>query len=358
MLLSIAAFVSSMALLIISHELGHALCARAMGIEVQEFSIGYPPRLCVLAKCGRTLLSLGALPLGGFVKLAGEDDPDVPDGLRAAPLRAQLAVMAAGPMMNLVLAIAISFLCYWGGWPEAQSYALLVTGVLPHSPAQAAGLRAGDLLLEAAGTGLEEPHDLTEAIEDAQSVALLIERDGKRRYIQVRPQAGRLGVIVRSEPTSVAIQRSPPGLAFLQSVRDAFLIVLLVLAAPLLLLRSHIPLDLMRPVSPVGMARLFDQATQASLSTRWAFPLLRLTAVFSASVAAINMFPIPALDGGRMAIIVLEKLAGRKFSRTTLERISRLSMAIVLALVAIAVFYDVIYPLPHIFGWVKLLKNP
>jgi len=369
--ISVVSFVVTLNLLVLAHELGHAATARALGVQVEEFGIGYPPRLCVLARCRGTLYTLNALPLGGFVKLTGEDDPAVPGGFRAAPMPRQLAVIAAGPLMNVAVAIALSFLCYWGGWPHASAHALQVVHVHEASPAEAASLRPGDLLLEANEERLEKPEDLRRATIAAHRaspegppprITLVLERDGTKQLVEVTPQPDpssrlHLGVTVVSQPIAFTVRSSPPGKAFSLAAQDVLAVMVLVLLAPLLFLFRPMLADLVRPVGPVGVARLVGEATQASLSARWMFPLVRLAAVLSASVAVTNLLPFPALDGGRMVLIVLDRLCKRRLAPRTLERLNRVGLIVLLVLVAFVSLYDLFHPLPPVFEWVRLVNR-
>ncbi len=105
MALTLLAFVITLSLLVFVHELGHFLVAKRSGIAVEEFGFGYPPRLWTFARRGGTIYTLNAIPFGGFVRLAGEDDPTVAGGFASAPKRFRLATLVAGPAMNLVLAV-------------------------------------------------------------------------------------------------------------------------------------------------------------------------------------------------------------------------------------------------------------
>jgi len=156
MLVSLLSFAAILSLLVLAHELGHAAAAKACGIQVEEFGLGYPPRICVLARREGTLYTLNAIPIGGFVRLRGEDN-HAPGGFAQADLRARFTVLAAGSLMNIALALALSFLCYWGGWPEPAEEAVAIQHVFPHSPAEAAGLREGDIVLAVNGRRVNDP---------------------------------------------------------------------------------------------------------------------------------------------------------------------------------------------------------
>jgi len=360
MLISVATFAVVLSLLVLAHELGHAAAARACGIQVEEFGLGYPPRICVLARRGGTLYTLNAIPIGGFVRLRGEDDPHAPGGFAGASLRARFTVLVAGPLMNIALALALSFLCYWGGWPEPVEEAVTIRHVFPHSPAEAAGLRPGDILLAVNGSRVNSPRRVVDLIGDGRTV-LTIRREEKTIDVTAIPRKnpppgqGPLGILITSQPTRLERKRYPAGEAFLQAAADIIGLIALTLAAPGLVLARLLPREAVRPVGPVGLAELVSQATHASLRTGWLFPLLRLTGFFSAGLAVTNLLPLPALDGGRILFLAAEAL-GKRIDPEKEKAIHRLGLAFLVGVVALTALYDLVHPVPQAFDWIKLLK--
>jgi regulator of sigma E protease len=137
-------FIVGIAIVIVLHELGHFLVARLLKVEVEEFGIGFPPRLVKLFEAGGTVFSLNWIPLGGFVRPKGENDPSVPGGLAAASPWVRLAVLFAGPVTNLLLGFALAIILMYNlGEPLPNQ--VLIQEVMPQSPAEQAGLLAGDL---------------------------------------------------------------------------------------------------------------------------------------------------------------------------------------------------------------------
>lgn len=358
MLVSLLSFAAILSLLVLAHELGHAAAAKACGIQVEEFGLGYPPRICVLARREGTLYTLNAIPIGGFVRLRGEDN-HAPGGFAQADLRARFTVLAAGSLMNIALALALSFLCYWGGWPEPAEEAVAIQHVFPHSPAEAAGLREGDIVLAVNGRRVKKPSQIV-PLENSP-VILTIRRGEKRLEIAAAPRQnpppgqGPLGILVISQPTRLERRRCPAKEALLQGTADVIGIIALTLAAPGLVLAHLLPREAVRPVGPVGLAKLVSQATHASLATGWLFPLLRLTSFFSASLAVTNLLPLPGLDGGRILFLLAEAL-GKRIAPEREKAIHRLGFAFLLGLVALTAFYDLAHPMPGAFDWIRLLQ--
>ena len=361
MLISVATFAVVFSLLVLVHELGHAAAARACGIQVKEFGLGYPPRICVLARRGGTLYTLNAIPIGGFVKLRGEDDPHIAGGFAKAGLKARFTVLVAGSLMNIALALALSFLCYWGGWPEPIKEAVAIRHVFPHSPAEAAGLREGDLVLTADGVEVKKPSDLTAYIKKGTPLTLTIKRGDEILSVTIIPRRepprgqGPLGILVVSQPVRMKIERYPAWEAFIRGAADIIGIIALTLAAPVLVLARLLPREVLRPVGPVGLAELVSQATHASLRTGWLFPLLRLTGFLSTSLAVTNLLPLPALDGGRILFLAAEAL-GKRIDPEREKAIHRLGLAFLVGVVALTALYDLAHPVPQAFDWIKLLR--
>src|SRR3990172_323177 len=143
---AIAQFVGALAALIIIHELGHFFASRLLGVEVEEFGLGFPPRILTLFTAGGTRFSLNLIPLGGFVRPKGENDPSVPGGLAAASPWVRLAVVSAGPLANLAVGVILYALIFARvGMPITNQ--VLVVEVAENSPAQQAGLLPGDLIV-------------------------------------------------------------------------------------------------------------------------------------------------------------------------------------------------------------------
>ena len=362
-MLTLVVFATVFNLLILAHELGHAAAARAQGIQVEEFGLGLPPRLCVLARRGGTLYTLNAIPLGGFVKLQGENDPLVSGGFAGTSLRTRFAVLVAGPLSNISLALALSFLCYWGGWPEAVDTRVMISHMVPGSPAEMAGLKQGDFLLEVNGTDIQSPSELSVLAKRGISMTITVEREQNTLFVPVAPRRepprgeGPLGIIMVPEPTGFQIKRYPAWEAFVQGSTDVVGIIALTVATPVLFLAQLLPKEALRPVGPVGLADLVGQATLASLESGWLFPLLRLVAILSTSLAVTNLFPLPGLDGGRILFLLVEAVRGKPMDPKTEEAINRAGLTALLVIVALVTLNDLAHPIPPAFEWVKLLGN-
>ena len=146
-------FILGLAALILLHEFGHFLVARLLKVEVEEFGIGFPPRIVKLFESNGTAFTLNWIPLGGFVRPKGENDPEVPGGLAAASPWVRLAVLFAGPMMNILVGIVLAALLFYSMGDPVQSK-VLIEAVVPQSPAQQAGLQKGDMITQINGVAV------------------------------------------------------------------------------------------------------------------------------------------------------------------------------------------------------------
>lgn len=144
-IITILIFLGILAVLILAHELGHFATAKAFGVRVDEFGLGFPPRLIGI-KRGETTYSLNAVPLGGFTKMAGEEDPDVPRSLASKSVGARVIVLSAGSIMNVLLPILLFSIAFMVPH-NVVTGDVVVAEVVPNSPAAAAGIEVGDIIL-------------------------------------------------------------------------------------------------------------------------------------------------------------------------------------------------------------------
>jgi len=351
-LLSILAFFVVIGPLIFFHELGHFLAARWNKVVVEEFGIGLPPRLLTLFKQGRTSFTLNALPLGGFVRPVGEDDPTVPGGLAGASKRARIGVMAAGPGANVVIAFLLLALMFMTGAPE-EAPGARIAKVSAGSPAALSGLQSGDVVTAIDDITLSSTADLLPYIVThvGQVVIFTVTRGTEKLEIEVTPRKeppdgeGPTGIQV--EPV-IVVRQYTFSQAILHSFDEIFRIVEQLFTLPLKLIRGEIRPDEMRylrPVSVVGISELGGQAINTSIKSNELWPVVRLTAYISLALALTNLLPIPALDGGRILFILIEAVRGRRVDpqRETIAHF--VGFALLLTAMLVFVFLDIVNPL-------------
>ena len=323
-LITIVVFLFMLGVLVVIHELGHFFTARLAGIRVLEFGVGFPPRARVLSSHGETLYTLNWLPIGGFVRLEGEDgETDDPRSFVRARLPVKLLVLLAGVAMNLALA----FVIFTGiAWFPGQAWQLGVGSVQVDSPASSAGLVAGDAVVSIDGRYFDQfdgPLPMVEGLRAraGQTVHLgIVHEDGTlvdlpvklRDPSQLDSMHGALGV------ANLTFMRSPVGFTRdpLDAVttgaartQDAFRLIVDGLGQIANSIATR-PTEAPPAAGPVGIAiQVGDVFWQAGpLAT------LYLAGILSANLALVNILPFPPLDGGRMLMIVIKGIVGSRVS--------------------------------------------
>jgi regulator of sigma E protease len=258
--------------------------------------------------------------------------------------------------MNLMLAIALFAVAYWVGWPTPTAMSLEIANVRPESPAQAAGLLAGDRIIAVDDQPVRTLEDLQRVTRAhaGQTVAFHVERTDGSASLPVTlrqhwsPGAGPLGVelqaaVLESRPIAYPVPE-----AVAKGTERAWQLVALTLSVPWLLQQGVIAPDDVRPIGIVGMAQLAGQAAVAVGATAWFFPLLTLTALFSAGLAVANLLPLPGLDGGRLLFLAIEAVRGRRIAPERAQLLHAVGIALLLALMGVLIIADIVTPAPTI----------
>ena len=351
--------IPALGFLIFVHELGHFVTALRMGIRVEEFGFGYPPRMLTLFRYRGVPVTINWLPLGGFVRMAGEEGNfDAEGSLTNAPPWRKIPVMAAGSIMNLITAAILFSIIAMVGEPELMG-PVRVVEVTPGSPA-AGRLQANDIILKVDNQPVDSPSALRRLIEaragqevtlDVQSVTGANGTETKNVSVRPRPASerganeGALGIQIEVPSDQVTgtryIDRVNPLQAIVNGTIRTFSLLFQMLAGLGLLLAS---LFGMAPspeggvAGPIGIARLTGEIAQ-----RGGFvPLLRWTALLSVNLALINLLPLPALDGSRIVFALIEWVRGGK--RVPPEReamVHAVGMMLLLGLMLVISFADV-----------------
>lgn len=339
MILNLLIFIFVLAVLILVHEFGHFLAAKAFGMRVDEFGIGFPPRIGGVRKWG-TLFSINWVPLGGFVKIAGEDGAEpsanapAQDTFWAKPIWKRIVVLAAGVAMNFLLGWFLLTLVYTAGTPQR----VIVSEVSSGSPAAAAGFEQGDLL-----KGFATPQSFVQYVDEhkGQETSFSIVRAGQEKTLTATPRQnppqgqGSLGIALAGggaagESVFVAMRDA------LVSAGEMFALIYVMLFKIIGQLFGGA--NVLQYVSgPVGIY----QATADATGIGWAY-LLNLVALISINLAALNIFPFPALDGGRVVFLLYEKVRGKPASAKIQEVVNTIGFALLIALLVFVSFKDVL----------------
>ncbi len=357
-MLSIVSFLLVLGLLVFIHELGHFTTAKRAGVKVEEFGFGFPPRL-VAVRRGETEYSLNLIPLGGFVRMQGEDDPTEPRSFARAPKRWRSLILVAGPAMNLFLAVLLFAGAYTVGWPTPTRWEVHVMSVVAGSPAERAGVQPDDVILRLGDSPIADTATLQGRTQESlgQPTTLLVRRGGAERTLSITPNQtweqgrGALGVTIQNRPTNFEPVAYPVGEALWQGVQRTADMVTFTFTVPVMIVRGLLPAEVARPVGPYGIYEVTSQAAAQTVSTGWWFPILYVAAALSVGLGVANLLPIPGLDGGRLLFILIEAIRGRRVSPQIEGLIHMVGVAVLLALVVVISYYDVMVPLPDLdFG--------
>jgi len=297
--------VAVLSVLVLAHELGHFITAKASGVKVEEFGIGFPPRL-LSVKRGETRYSLNAIPFGGFNKLAGEEDPKVPRSLASKGIGTRLVVLSAGSAMNLLLALLIFSIAFMIP-RDVVIGQVVVEEVASSSPAAVAGIKPGDTILSVNEEPVNNNSDLHRYVQLnlGKEITILVQHsDLTKENVQVIPRLkppegqGAIGVVIKTSNPTVVSQYYPfwraipmgaaKFIGYIVSYKDGIVGVFTGKVAPLV-------------VGPVGIAQLTGEVAKTGIHS-----LLEVAALFSLILGICNLFPLPAIDGGRIIFVLLE----------------------------------------------------
>ncbi|MFA6503216.1 MAG: M50 family metallopeptidase [Candidatus Paceibacterota bacterium] len=361
--MEILIFIAVIVALIVVHELGHFIAAKAVGMRVDEFGLGYPPRALTVAKVGETEYTLNWLPFGGFVKIYGEDGltPEEARDARAFSSKnrlAQATVLVAGVAMNLLFAYALIAGALMIGTPRALSTGeaaiahdveLAVASVLPDSPAAHAGLLAGDAII-AAKDAVDEWHESDPksfsafvAASGGSEVTLRVKRGREEHTAVAVPLAG----IVRSDPSRYALGVEVATIGVLPLSLSAALIEGASLTWGTTKMTAEglwhffagiftLSADLSQVAGPVGIAGVVGHAGEQGMSD-----LFSIMAIISINLALINIIPIPALDGGRLLFVLIESIIRRPIRPSVTRAFNSISFVLLVLLMLVVTAHDI-----------------
>ncbi len=345
MLLTVVSFILVMSVLVFVHELGHFLVAKRNGIIVDEFGLGFPPRIIKVGEWGGTVYSLNAIPFGGFVRLRGEDDPSDPRSFAAAPKLARTLTLLAGPFMNFVLAVLLfALLTGLTGVPDTEQTGALVIGVAPGSPAEQAGLQKGDRVLSIDDEPIANPQELMAATAArlGKSTSLRVARNGQTSSVVMVPREnppakeGALGINI-----GYAMKAASVPLALKQGVETTAQIVYLTFAFPISLVREGRPLGDAGFMGPVGIAVTTGEVVRSSLTLSSIQPLVWFMGLLSTALGVTNLLPIPGLDGGRLLFVIIEAVRRRRIEPSQEGIVHLIGFGLLLILVGVLTVREV-----------------
>jgi len=371
MFLTIIVFIITLLILVVSHEFGHFIVAKKFGIKVLEFGFGLPPRIWG-KKIGDTLVSLNWLPIGGFVRLFGEDETDkdvlkAKDSFAAQPVWERIGVVVAGVTMNLILAVTLFYIVLsvhnfqeevplltpfnFVGTEQTNQTAIFIGAVSPDSPAAQAGLSAGDQVVAFNGQPINDGQKLIDLTKQyaGEKVALKIEDSSKTtRDVEVTPRVnppqgqGALGIQLGTITMAKLNYQSFTQRIFSGPVH-AYNLTTYSFSILGNLISESIKTKDLAPVSqsvsgPVGLTNL----TGTILQTKSPFiPYLNFVALLSLNLAIINILPFPALDGGRLIFLLIEAVTRKKVKPEIEKWVHAIGMILLITLIVLITFSDI-----------------
>jgi regulator of sigma E protease len=419
MFVTLVGLVVALSILVFAHEMGHYLAAKRVGVVVEEFGFGYPPRLftfwrtrgkivvdgqeivvpphldlpeglavgsSVVYEAGTddkgrrvltgireadpeqdavpvatvefldrgTIFTVNAIPFGGFARMLGEEDPSFPGSLASKGKLARIFVLSAGAAMNLVTAVLFFALAMGLGAPTAADPEnAVVTSVVSGSPAEAAGLQPGDIIVRANDTEILTLEGLQSFTQDhlGEEILLTVERDGETLRIALVPRPsppegeGPIGIVLGPR---VTIKKYPWYEALWLGVKQTARLTVFIFTVPVQVIQGLIPANLARPVGPVGVGQLVGDAVQYSLDTGWWYPAMQMMGTLGVALAVTNLLPLPGLDGGRILFVLVEAVRGKRIDPAREGLIHLIGLALLVALMLFITWQDVINPVPSV----------
>ncbi len=309
-------FVFFFGFMLFVHEFGHYLFAKLFKINVDEFGFGYPPRLVKLFKIKETEFTINMIPFGAFVRLSGENDPSVPGGFGTAKAWKRILVLLGGPLMNLATgALLFTLLFTQIGVPDTSK--VMIASVAENSPAAQAGILPGDLISQVNRVTIRDDQTLVQLIQEnkGREIELVLQRGEQSLTVRAVPRVnpppdeGALGVGLTTPMIPVPWIKTVP-----ISIRATIDQCVAILQMPGMLIRGEVPKEQARVVGVVGIYSMFSQARERDVENQASSnPIdrtftLRLLILISIALGLTNLFPIPALDGGRILFILPELL--------------------------------------------------
>lgn len=363
--MTILVFVVVLVVLILVHELGHFVAAKLSGMRVDEFGVGYPPRLWG-KKIGGTEYTINALPFGGFVKIYGEDevDPETLSSSQAFSAKSKIAqaiTLVAGVAMNLLLAYVLITITLLMGTPRALTdeeipratdVRLMVASVLPGSPAETAGLKPGDSISSISGvpgaetfTSTSDDAFLAYIASDTAKAPLTfsIVRSGEAQTLTATPETG----VISNDPSrpALGVSVAPVGVlpqSVLQAPLDGAIYTWEITKQTTVGLLQFfgqaftLSADLAQVSGPVGIAGAVGNAYAEGLAA-----LLSIAAIISINLAVINLLPIPALDGGRLLFVIIEGITRRPIKPAFAAAVNGIGFAFLILLMIVVTGSDI-----------------
>lgn len=353
MLTTLVTFIIVLGILIFVHEFGHYIVAKMTGVRVEEFALGFGPRLVGFEK-GETQYSIRAFPLGGFCKMTGEF-PHAEEDLEGEELEIynetikegralfqksvleRFGVIFTGPVMNFLLAVILFTIIFSiAGVPASPSNAPIIGDLVPNRPAADAGLKIGDEIVSIEDQPVNNWDDITgilNQVEDDQ-VKVIVEREGEQKEFNLTPASEEntdrkvIGIFPKVVNKQVGF-----GTAIWRAIQQTWLLMKAIVVGFWQMLTFQIKAEV---GGPVTIARMIGQAAEVG----WVY-LLRFTALISVNLGIINLIPFPALDGGRILFLIIEVIRGEAVDPEKEGIVHFIGFVVLMILMAFIIYKDI-----------------
>ncbi len=350
---TIIQFILLLSILMLIHEFGHFIMCRLAHVPVEEFGLGIPPRIATLFTWQGTAFTLNALPFGAFVKPRGEVDREVAGGLATASPWKKLGVYFGGPLMNLLLGLGLLIILFYSlGAPDPTK--VILFDVATDSPAYLSGLKPGDQIIAINEIPVDKVETMQWLISDnlGKQVQITVLRDGKSIIINAIPRVnppeneGALGVVLGNPYNKITIFEAIP-----QAVSAAYVQIREFVLLPGHLIQGSLSPSESRVVGIKGIFDMYSAAgemdAESTSGTSQQAPLVRLSFIATISIALglTNLLPIPALDGGRIILVLPELILRRRIPQKVENFLISFSFMVLILLMIFITYQDFINPI-------------
>ncbi|MFH1752710.1 MAG: RIP metalloprotease RseP [Candidatus Omnitrophota bacterium] len=347
-MISTIIFILVLSVLIVVHEFGHFIMAKRCGVKVEKFSLGFGPKIVSIKK-GDTEYRISAIPLGGYVKMAGETAQDTLTGqdweFLSKPAGQRFKIVANGAFLNYILGFLLFSFVFMLGSPTLTNE---VGEVLDGYPAKTAGLMAGDKVVSIDGERVENWDELTGMMHNKLDgdVTLNILRDGRERRLVITPKIketedifgkkSRIALVGIAPSQELVFVKYNPAMAFYKGFLKQIDLTVVTCKALWSLVTGRLSLK-ESVTGPVGIFLLTTKAAKLGLVY-----LLHIMAVISTSLAIFNVLPIPVLDGGHLIFLLIEKIRKKPVSEKIQNIATHIGLGLLLLLMVFVFYYDIV----------------
>jgi len=347
--MTVVYFIIVLGVLIFAHELGHFLVAKAIGVRVLKFSLGFGPRL-IGKKVGDTDYMISAFPLGGYVKLLGDNPEDeIPKEERAISFLSQknwkkISIAAAGPIFNILLAVMALWIVFMRGVPIPDP---VVGNVIDGYPAKAAGILVGDTIVAINNKPIDNWEDMAKEIEasDGEDLKVMVRRNGEELNFVIKPIIGettdrflspkKTYMIGIGQSDSYHIVQYSPLPAFIEGAKATGIIVKLTYQAIGKMFTGAISIDNIG--GPILIAKISREAAEEGIAT-----FLGFIGLISINLGILNLLPVPVLDGGHILFFTIEAIIRKPISIKIKEVALQIGLTLLVILMALAFYFDIL----------------